>query len=366
MHFACTPHRTAAPKPPANTGHTTCSIEGMTTDALPATLAAEFCDLVSGVQAYDAGDRTGAEAHWSRLEDSDDPLVQVFARSLRANLGPAAAGGNLYDGDAAPDGARQIDLFEQLDRLGFFRAARGLVQQAHAHAAPPGTTLIDLGMGSGSLTQAIVGACEGRIARVVGVDLDVANVEAAARRFGGRVPFVGIARPMEQLDVAGLRDLAHGGPVCLNAAFALHHLDLVGKRRVLALAAALQPAVCTLVEPHSNHWSADLLTRLVHAFAHFHAVRRAIDATPEIEAVAKSHLLDFFAREVGDIMQDQPKRFERHESWQFWYRALLECGLKPAPFGDVGNTDVELLPGAVNVVAEGAHLLSVFAFRHID
>ncbi len=338
----------------------------MTTDALPATLAAEFCDLVSGVQAYDAGDRSGAEAYWSTLECSEDPLVRVFARSLLGNLGPAATHRNLYDGDAAPDGARQIDLFEQLDRLAFFRAARGLVQRAHARSVPPGTTLIDLGMGNGSLTQAIVDACDGRIERVVGVDLDVANVEAAARRFHGGVPFVGIARPMEQLDEAGLRDLAHGGPVCLNAAFALHHLDLVGKRRVLALASALQPVTCTLVEPHSNHWSADLLTRLVHGFAHFHAVRRAIDASDEIDAEAKGHLVDFFAREVGDIMQDQPKRFERHESWQFWYRALLECGLKPAPFGDVAVAGVELLPGAVNVVAEGAHLLSVFAFRHID
>lgn len=328
-------------------------------------LAAEFAGLVAGVRAYAAGRAHEAEEHWRELERSSDRLVQIFARALLANVEPArAVPENLYAPSA--DERRQIDLFELLGQLPFFARARSRVLEVHAAHVPEGATLLDLGPGNGVLTEAIVEACEGRIARVVAIDLDPLNVAATwqrLQRFGDGLAFEGVAAPMEELKPNRLREVLGDGPVCVNAAFALHHLSLEAKGRALDLVAALDPAVFALAEPHTDHWSADLLTRLVNAFAHFHAVRMAMRAS-DVDPAGHAPLLEFFGREIRDIMRDHAARFERHESWLFWYQALLARGL--GPLGGVALTPhadcVELLPGVSNITAENTHLLSVFAF----
>lgn len=320
-----------------------------------------FAQLVDGLVRYEARDTTGARALW--LEASAcGPVPALIGRTLVANLDGTLRRAHPYEPDPDRTEHRQIDLFEQIRKLEFVHVAQQLVINAHAET-PLGTTLLDLGIGRGESAAEIVAASRGNIARVVGVDIDPASIAASEEEIGGLgVEFVGVVDDLATLDWDALA--AHLGPiVAVNASFSLRHLDLAAKTRVLSAVAALTPVRVTLVEPSSSHASADMLDRLIGAYAHYTALWAAITAS-EVRRDAQRSVLRFLGREIGDIMRDDPVRYQRDEHWEFWYRQLLRAGLRPVAFAatQLDPEVVQLLPGAANVHARNTHLLTTFSF----
>lgn len=320
-----------------------------------------FAKLVEGLSHYEAGDYAHARAAWSSAEECG-PLPALFARTLMVNLGADYVPANPYEIRPSRSDYRQIELFEQLRELEFMHIAHQLAVDAHDDC-PPGTTLLELGIGRGEPTAALVGASRGRIERVIGVDIDPENVEASREALSVLdVEFVGIAEDFSALDWEQVR--AHcGSSVSVNAAFALHHLDLTGKTTVFAEVAALQPHRFTLVDQSSSHVSSDMLERLVGCYAHYSALWSAILAST-VRRDAQRAVLRFLGREIGDIMRDDPVRYQRNEHWAFWYRMMLRSGLQPVAFPEASLDPevVQLLPGAANVHARNTHLVTTFSF----
>lgn len=327
-----------------------------------------FLDLVDGIRDYQAENFDKAQSNWGAWTRQQDDILGCFARSLQANLSSDVEGvSNLYSPDQAP-AARQIDLFREISRLPHIDWPRRLTAKLHRTHRQPKTTHLELGIGSGEQAQQIVEASEGQISRVVGVDFDPASVEMSRERFARMsVDFVGIVEPFDHLDWTQLRSIA-GDALTVNAAFALHHLSLPEKRRVLQGVASLSPRLLTLIEPSSDHWSADLLTRFVNAYSHFQVVGELI-GTLETSVEIRRGLLQFFGREIDDIMRDSPARFERHEQWTFWYGELLRCGMAPLGLeSTVADTPMETFqpevsgPGVATICKRTTPLVSVFAF----
>lgn len=332
-----------------------------------------YLDLVSGIRHYQLGNLEAASANWRRHSQPRAQVLSLFAQSLLANVpsqqAETSTSTNLYDSVLPPGDARQIDLFAEIGKLPYIHWAQRLAASAHGALKTEGTTHIDLGIGSGDFAKSLLQGREASIRRVIGVDLDPASVEQSRKVFRKMgIDFVGISESFDKLDWNQIGLLAGDGPVTINAAFALHHLPLAGKGRALDAIATLKPELVTLVEPSSAHWSADLLTRFVNAFAHFNVVGDLIDeriACPDTRAA----LLQFFGREITDIMRDSPDRFERHEQWQFWYSEMLKRNLLPRAVDPLTTqqaqqeTDVDIPgPGVTNLASGQVHLLSVLAF----
>lgn len=324
-----------------------------------------FARLVDGLERYEAADHDGARASWLSAEECG-PLPALFARTLLVNLGGNYLHHNPYEADAAHADHRQIDLFDQIRQLEFVHIAHQLVVSAHTDG-PAETTLVDLGIGHGEATAELVSASRGRIVRVIGVDIDPANVEASRELLSSLdVEFVGIVGDLAELDWTNVRSHCTDA-VSVNAAFVLHHLDLKGKTAVLAAVSALKPFRFTLVEPSSSHASADMMERLIGCYAHYVALWKAISAST-IRRDAQRSVLRFLGREISDIMRDDPVRYLRNEHWAFWYRILLRSGLRPVAFpaAQLDPEVVQLLPGAANVHAQNTHLITTFSFTGRD
>ncbi len=324
--------------------------------------------LSKGIRAYKSGDSSAASDAWRRVLEAPALVDRMFAKALIANVDQSdSAGLNLYDG-AFTDSAKQIDLFEQIRRLEFVTAAHGMACEIHASNVRDGSVLIDFGIGAGGPTAAILAAGGDKFSRVIGIDIDEQNVARSGAVVRGLdVEYTGVAVGFEDIDWRGIREIIGDAPVHISAAFALHHLTLQGKRGLLAHIESLRPTVVTLIEPSSDHWDADLMTRFLSAYVHFSALGRAIDAS-SVDAKARDLVLEFFSREVFDIMRDAPDRFERHEHWLFWYRHLLENGLEPLDVagGSGASAAVSVLPGAFNMLAEGEHLVTLFGFGSVN
>ena len=324
-----------------------------------------FAYLVDGLKAYEAGDRDTALASWKRAEDCG-ALPALFAMTLLSNLQGNPRKTNPYQAAPGRNDYRQIELFDQIRQLEFVHIAEQLVATVHS-SAPAGSTLLDLGIGRGEATAEVVAASRGAIERVIGVDIDPANVEASRDALSGLdVEYVGLVEDFSKLDWKALRQEC-GAVVSVNAAFSLHHLDLWSKKHVLAEVAALKPTHVTLVEASSSQASADMLERLIGCYAHYAALWSVIKAST-IRRDAQRSVLRFLGREISDIMRDDPVRFQRNEHWNFWYQMLLRAGLRPVGFDPVRLDPevVQLLPGAANVHARKTHLVSVFSFKSND
>lgn len=320
-----------------------------------------FAELVEGLRQYETGDREGARATWSNAE-AYGPLPALFARTLLVNLGGDYLHSNPYEAHPARTEHRQIDLFEQIRQLEFIHIAQQLVVNAHS-TSPPGTTLLELGIGQGELTTEIVAASNGNIERVIGVDIDPSNVSASREALSVLdVEFVGVIGDFAELDWAYVRSHCTD-TVSVNAAFSLYHLDLVSKTQVSHEVAALWPFRVTLVEPSSSHVSADMLERLISCYAYYSALWEAIRASP-IRRDAQRSVLRFLGREISDVMRDDPVRYLRNEHWAFWYQMLVRTGLQPVAFptSQLDPEVVQLLPGAANVHARNTHLVTSFCF----
>jgi tRNA (cmo5U34)-methyltransferase len=176
----------------------------------------------------------------------------------------------------------------------------------------PGTSLIDLGIGSGLVAEAALDALPN--AHLVGVDFSAAMLEKAHERltrFGGRVDLVlGDLEAPDEIDLPSHR---------YRAAFsvqALHHLPDTRKTGLIDwIARALQPEGLLVI--------VDRVRVPEDVFSDWTVVWRRVD--PAMSETYEQHLA---ALAAGG---DQPALLEDHLSW------LAAAGLAPSCLHLYGN-----------------------------
>src|SRR5690606_3092052 len=122
-------------------------------------------------------------------------------RSLLSNLAsrPGDARGS-YEPKQLRRSGRYLDVFDQLSRLSFVNCARTLAAAAHAATVLPNTTHIELGIGNGQHAELLVKAAQGKVTRVIGIDVDPLKVEVSRLRFEKRgIQFFGLVEPLDFL-----------------------------------------------------------------------------------------------------------------------------------------------------------------------
>jgi SAM-dependent methyltransferase len=303
--------------------------------------------------------------------DGDDLQAYLFASALAKRLAwEREAEINLY---LRRYERSQISLFNLLaDHLPTVGLASRVANEILAREidGEDRVTLLDLGIGTGRQEAALLRLlAERRMLprqlHVVAVEpeagslrLAVETIEAAAREVGAPMvrvhPVQAEVEELSAADWAGFR--VHGGPLLVNAAFALHHvLDHAGgepvRDAVFARLRAVGARTVVLCEPNSDHRTNSLRSRFDNAWAHFGQTFRLIDSLG-LAADDAGALKLFFAREIEDILaRAEANRYERHEPVDAWVRRLAEAGFVAAP--GLNRVTVEPVGGVHAVAHDG-------------
>jgi hypothetical protein len=327
-------------------------------DALGEIERERFERLWAAVRAVDhdraAEGAQEAEALIRGMPDEDDGagamVVRTFAEALLARVHKhGGSGGNLYLG-ARPPGA-QLRAFELL-RLrtplipfGYAAANRALLD---ALDVPADVTLLDLGIGRGGQTRALLkNPWARRLIRslhVIGVEPDSApdaggalqiaqaNVLAAAYEANIACTFAGIGKLAEHLTVADIAAARPRGVLLANGSLSLHHVGLPehgaprGRGDVLAIVREAGFSRVVLLEPDTNHDEDELGLRFLYAYRHYGTIVRSLQATL---AASDASLIfgEFFADEIRNVIaHDGAQRVERHEEAERWVERLEAAG----------------------------------------
>lgn len=307
--------------------------------------------------------------------------LMVFAAGLARRLaGDSLAQANLY---LTPFDVPQIELFNLLGRaVPFVGLATSLCNAAILQAieGQPLPTLIDVGIGTGRQFALLLHEIAARPQvpehiTIVGIEPAGAALAEARRHLmdtaaalGLSVGFVGIARSAEALSAADwlrVRRACTARPV-INASFALHHIadNATGhdqRNAVLRRLRALDPVRLVLAEPDVDHLTRSLEQRFRHAFTHFGAVFRTLDALPLAQRERDALKVGFFGREISDILgAPEAQRSERHESAAQWQARLQACGFEDPADGAAGfggsGAAMGAQAGGVQVAAQAGHL----------
>ena len=281
------------------------------------------------------------------LENSNaDVKSFIFLKALWKNVDPKefSHSGNLY---LQNFDSQQIDLFNLMsNKMPMVYFAVRLANDLLTSLILPHSevVLIDVGIGTGQqivklLKHLKVMDHNPRSIHVVGIEpsessLMRAQADIKAQSgFNFQVtfePFLGSAENLNDSDWKKIKGL--GKTIVINEAFAIHHVTShLGapdqKIAVLEKLRELEPVGFVLSEPHSNHQSEKLMTRFENAWKHFGLVFDVIDAQPLKKIERDAMKLNFFAREVEDILgTDEAIRSERHESAEMWVDRLKQAG----------------------------------------
>lgn len=166
-----------------------------------------------------------------------------------------------------------------------------------------------------------------------------------------------------------------GDNLIINSAFALHHLQdnpLSSEVRSEAMARlhALKPLVFTLIEPHVNHYTDNLVERIRECTSHFGTVFDLIDRSnvdKKYKYLVKEH---FFGREIRDIFGVKDSiRAEKHERTDSWLARLVGAGFQPHLYNDIrvnlpDYCESTVNDGLVHLGYEGVELITVFAYKY--
>jgi SAM-dependent methyltransferase len=277
-----------------------------------------------------------------------DLLPLLFLQALGTRLNePVTGEGNLYLREFATS---QIDLFGLLGRAmpmvtRASEAANELLSCLSGMADE--LTLVDIGIGKGrqmaQLLQSLAQSGRApRSTRIVGIEPSLESLgharvelESLAAKLKLKLEFHGFAASAEDLSVNDWRRISSlSDHLVVNAAFALHHVRSDRKDAVMAEIAALRPLGFVLSEPHSDHETSDLVKRFEQAWNHYGLVFGVIDAQAVDSTVKNAMKVQFFAREIIDVVGTADNvRTERHETADMWLARLRKAGL--APFQEV-------------------------------
>lgn len=285
----------------------------------------------------------------------------------------------------------QIQLFYSMAEAVPFVYAGHLLANRCLERAVSGLrsfTIVDIGIGNGGQVKRLLDGLadqRGGLEEVQVVGLDPAEknladagalLERSARDYPFGVEFRPLCAMVEQLgdaDLEAIRAGAKGGLV-INSAFALHHSshplnDQQTRTELLRRLAALRPLALTLIEPHSNHDTEELVKRVHHSWEHFGNVFALVDEAA-IE-VSHKYLIKgkFFAREIRDIFGVSDHfRCERHEPYDSWLLRLFKAGYRPLETDGLSvalppHCRCELSEGLVRLDYRDTTIVAVMAFR---
>jgi len=277
----------------------------------------------------------------SHLQPQSDLLSHMFATSLAKRLTHEAFEGiNLYIKQYEHS---QIDLFNLVAKHLPTVGQPGIVANsylAHFIEGQEEVSLLEIGIGTGRQVLALLELLEYRKAlprtlTIYAIEpmadvLETAKVTISqvCCRMGVELVFHAIPRFVEQLSAEEWKSLiAYRGSLCVNAAFALHHIH--GDRdQTLRNIRELNPSVIVLSEPNSDHHEPDLAKRFENAWAHFGAVFAFIDQL-QLSPEETISLKLFFFREIEDMIgNDEETRYERHERVETWVKRLQTAGFR--------------------------------------
>jgi hypothetical protein len=307
--------------------------------------------------------------------------ISIIARALEHRDNGSQA--NLYE-VAAPDQKGMLNAFDALIRetplVAFGHRVANRQLSARLRDA---SHLIELGIGDGRQVSELLPLLRGKVhsLRLTGVDLPAPGAFGNARlerlgerlreeaaRVGIALSFVPVASRFEALRMRHW--LQYGQHICVNAAFALHHLQEAERDELLAQIRDAGVDLFTLVEPDSEHHSAPLLQRIRNCVDHYGAVFDSLDATiasPEVRRDIEHH---FFGREITNIVAyDGLSRTERHESRAHWLKRLSRAGFIEVPIHPKETThlstgfEVAVFPNGCTLRWKAMPLLTVSNWR---
>jgi hypothetical protein len=267
------------------------------------------------------------------------------AFSQRLNLTETSENGNLY---LVNDDGQQIKQFN------FMAEKFPVVTQAqevanHLFLELLGEhgkfTFLDIGIGSG---QQVVRLLQSAIEQnrqltgitVIGIEPSAeslekaeANLTAVALQLGLSITFTKIQNVLEKLNEEDWQRLEENMspkiPLFLNASFALHHIQPVGIRReILRRLKRLNPTLFTIIEPHSDHVTPDLVQRFENAWHHYGLTFQAIDSIDASVEEKNNAKRIFFGREILDVIREK-NRIEQFETAEMWLSKLIDAGFCP-------------------------------------
>lgn len=290
----------------------------------------------------------------------EQELSYLFLKALNKHHSKTSSVNyNLYlEKDEVP----QIKLFDILaNHFPLIVISRKLANQLLASsisAKDEQVVLVSLGMGSGQQEAELLKllAIEKKQPKkliVFGVEPDQNTAELAgkmleetAKTLGFNFEFKPLYKTFEALNLEDLKHIQQtGGKIIIHESFALHHTSydaLTGSEHRDALLKnlkALSPELMVLVEPNSDHLTANLSQRFENAWQHFGLVFQVIDQLLISTQEQRSLKRLFFGREIEDILcEDEKVRYERHESVEMWWQRLKNAKFESVCFDELAIT----------------------------
>lgn len=273
-------------------------------------------------------------------------LRHLFEKALSQE---GRRGGHLYEGELGP--RLMLTAFElllnktPLIQFGHLVSNHAIVQEMKR--APAETvTILDIGFGFGGQWRNLLDMLEGDHTRIrlVGVDIPASGdpvsllrqAGSELRRYGASkeisLEFIPIASRAERIDLDSLRRQIEG-PLFVNCAFMLHHLrEDAGddsRQRFLELIHALNPALLTVTEPHADHTSRDIHSRLQEAWRcfglAFWVIEECLEPSQERDVIEQV----FFGSEIENlVVKVDEDRFERHQRFEEWKERLERAAFR--------------------------------------
>lgn len=360
---------------------------------------AEYNDVKSVVEVLQQGDlqqvQTLLQQLKSRQPDSDSAAaVQqgFFLEALSKRISEKSTESkNLY---LQGDQGQQIKMFnfmaEKFPVVKYAQeiANQTIISQLNENQPTESLTIIDIGIGTG---QQVVNLIEkiyqenGLLipVTIVGIEPAQDSLETARKRieglseaYPGKLSFVGIHKTFEALNEEDWLRITHlveetRSRVCINASFALHHIQPVHLRQALfSRLKELNPLAFVLIEPYADYITPDLSTRFNNAWHHYGLTFKAIDSidapTEEKNAVKRV----FFGREIQDVLAHDNARVEQFETAEMWLDKLKSVGFTPLDLGNALRLEschplinISLRADYLGLDVEGHPIVAVMAVR---
>lgn len=263
----------------------------------------------------------------------------------------------------------QIELFDILiHKFPFVKYSQLLVNNniVKDFEGKEEVTLMDIGMGMGTQTCAILELCKKlpslKKINIIGIEPFAQGLETAGiaiSQYKEEVAFEINFTPVNAFaEETELAKYYHNTPnLVVNASLALHHIKtLEARSKTLAAIQQLAPLALYLIEPNSNHFEPNLSIRYKYCYNHYLALFKVIDQM-NLETKYKNALKLFFGREIEDVIgNEESHRVEKHSLAEYWLETAQKVG-----FTHVSQQMNMALPNLGNVTT-GIDPQGYFAF----
>ncbi len=304
-------------------------------------------ELIVAANTIQSGNPDLAKIWLNALEFEDD--ISIICKEALLNENPEYIA-NLYH-DNPENQTKQIDLFDLIFRhlpsasetttLAMKSLENFYVQQSNT------IQHINIGIGKGLFEKQLFTqlAHNNQFQRmtsisIIGVDIDTESLIEAKQNIESIQPlfpdtellFLPILADIENVNDDFLGSLRMPNTALgIISAFTLHHIRTSENRnRILSILSKLKPDLFLLVEPNSDHFIPDLVTRTQNCWTHFQKSFQLVDNQAVSEEVKLAIKYRFFGREIQNILSsNENQRFEKHENMEVWQSRLMMADFHP-------------------------------------